>query len=86
MVRIAQIPTDSRKQGICVGLAEDAMRNLVRDMATASISTMAMRGILVSEQERIELQKAINEHVTSSIEIQAALIAIIERGDGPEAA
>ncbi len=62
------------------------MKFLIRDMTTAGNSVLASRGILISDRERIELQKAINEHVSSSIEIRAAMIAIIERGEGPEAA
>ena len=61
------------------GRIEQEIKDMVREMTMMCLSILAMRGILVSERERTELQKKINEHVTQSIEIEAKLVELYER-------
>ncbi len=62
--------------------------DLVGDMVMLCGSAATTYGIILSSEERDALREAIREHVTRSIEIEAKIIANLERanGDGPEAA
>ena len=68
------------------GRIEEELKQLTRDMTINALGAMSGRGVLVSERERTALQRCIHEHVTRSVEIEAALALVIEREDGPEAA
>jgi hypothetical protein len=68
------------------GRVEREQKDIVQEMTTMAMSVLAMRGILVSDRERTIFQKAIHEYVTQSVEIEAKLVELIERGSGPGAA
>jgi hypothetical protein len=68
------------------GLIERSMQELVSELTTMYVSTLCMRGILVSDQERTAIQRVIHGQVTGSVEINSAVVMNIERSLGPEAA
>ncbi len=68
------------------GRIDAEIRDVVREMTLMASAALRTRGIILSDEEGTELQQAINEHVQGSIEIRAAVINLVERGDGPEAA
>ena len=61
------------------GRIEQELKDIVQEMTTMAISVLAMRGVLVSERERTELQRKIYEHVTRSVEIEAKLVELANR-------
>jgi hypothetical protein len=68
------------------GRVENELRDIVSDMSRQCFSVLASRGVLIGEKERIDLMQALHNAVTRSVEIEAAIVMLMERGDGPRAA
>ena len=62
------------------GRIEHEMHEIVRDMTTGALGALASHGVLISGQGRIEVQKAVHETVTRSVEIESIVAMLIERG------
>jgi hypothetical protein len=68
------------------GLVERAMHELVSELTTVYVSTLFMRGVIVSDRERTAIQRIIHAQIMQSVEIEAAVVMNIERSMGPRAA